>query len=612
MSDDTLRDLATDAGISVEWTDTDGRHRVVSVETLRAMLTAMGIGCATDQAIGDSRSRLRGEHATTFSRPMITANLGEPIHVPFQVTDGARALIEFEQGGSADVLVGRDGANASHLEPILRTGYHRLYIGDRAVTLAVAPPRCWTVADATAGHKTWGLTAQVHALRRARDGGIGDFGAVAELARDAAKAGADALSLSPTHALFAADDNHFTPYSPSSRLFHNILLADPRATFDVGRVEQAQAHGADAAELARFEANELIDWPRAGRARKAMLRALFDSFRDCELLTPSHPLAADFSRFCAAGGDALEKHATFEAIHAKQFSRDFTKWHWRDWPAELRDCNSPIVRGFAASNPNEIGFHKFAQWLVDRSIRKAQGMALGAGMRIGLVSDLAVGMNDGGSHAWSAPNDLLLGLSIGAPPDPLAPRGQNWGLTNFSPHALVEAGFAPFLATLRAALRHAGGARIDHVMGVSRLWLTPRWTCCACSGSSPDATRRSSLAKTSARCPTACASSCRPRGCSGFASCNSSVERQGLIRRDGTPPARRRCRRRTTPRPWRDGGPARTWKPGPVSISCLLGKVSKRLVVNAPKNEPLCGTPFVSPTSRRERPNRLSSTRRRS
>jgi 4-alpha-glucanotransferase len=281
------------------------------------------------------------------------------------------------------------------------------------------------------------------------------------------------LSLSPTHALFAADDNHFTPYSPSSRLFHNILLADPRATFDVGRVEQAQAHGADAAELARFEANELIDWPRAGRARKAMLRALFDSFRDCELLTPSHPLAADFSRFCAAGGDALEKHATFEAIHAKQFSRDFTKWHWRDWPAELRDCNSPIVRGFAASNPNEIGFHKFAQWLVDRSIRKAQGMALGAGMRIGLVSDLAVGMNDGGSHAWSAPNDLLLGLSIGAPPDPLAPRGQNWGLTNFSPHALVEAGFAPFLATLRAALRHAGGARIDHVMGVSRLWLTP-------------------------------------------------------------------------------------------------------------------------------------------
>ena len=125
------------------------------------------------------------------------------------------------------------------------------------------------------------------------------------------------------------------------------------------------------------------------------------------------------------------------------------------------------------ANVDAVTFHVFAQWLADRSMARAQGRALAAGMRVGLVSDLAVGMNAGGSHAWSRPGDLLLGLSIGAPPDMLAPLGQNWGLTTFSPRALRRSAYAPFIATLRAALRNAGGVRIDHVLGLARLWVTP-------------------------------------------------------------------------------------------------------------------------------------------
>jgi 4-alpha-glucanotransferase len=128
---------------------------------------------------------------------------------------------------------------------------------------------------------------------------------------------------------------------------------------------------------------------------------------------------------------------------------------------------------FAASRRHEVLFHTFLQWLAGRSLATAQQRARGAGMRIGLIADLAVGMDPAGSHAWSRQDDVLGGLSIGAPPDPLGPLGQDWRLTGFSPRALAAAGFAPFLATVRAALRHTGGVRIDHVMGLTRLWLVP-------------------------------------------------------------------------------------------------------------------------------------------
>ena len=129
---------------------------------------------------------------------------------------------------------------------------------------------------------------------------------------------------------------------------------------------------------------------------------------------------------------------------------------------------------FGASHEREVLFHCFLQWLADRSFGIAQSRALGSGMRIGLIGDLAVGMDPNGSHAWSRQSDLLGGVSIGAPPDMFNPHGQDWGLTSFSPRALIAGGFAPFLATVRAALRNTGGVRIDHVMGLTRLWLIPQ------------------------------------------------------------------------------------------------------------------------------------------
>ena len=146
---------------------------------------------------------------------------------------------------------------------------------------------------------------------------------------------------------------------------------------------------------------------------------------------------------------------------------------WRRWPQEWRGPATPAVVAFAAASPQEVLYHQFLQWLATVSFTRAQASARDAGMRIGLIADLAIGMDPAGSHAWTRPGDLLTGLSVGAPPDIYIPSGQDWGLVAISPMALVDSGFEPFIATVRAALRHAGGLRIDHAMGLMHLWLVP-------------------------------------------------------------------------------------------------------------------------------------------
>jgi 4-alpha-glucanotransferase len=172
-------------------------------------------------------------------------------------------------------------------------------------------------------------------------------------------------------------------------------------------------------------------------------------------------------------GDLLEQHARFEVLHVSRLAADPHCWSWRKWPKAWQDPRSAEVNAFAAANPREVAFQVFLQWMADRSLAAAQAHSRASGMMIGLIADVAIGMDAGGSHAWSRQEDLVVGLNVGAPPDLFNPLGQDWGLTTFSPRALLAGGFAPFLATLRAVMRNAGGVRIDHAMGLARLWLVP-------------------------------------------------------------------------------------------------------------------------------------------
>ncbi|HEY4251253.1 MAG TPA: 4-alpha-glucanotransferase [Roseomonas sp.] len=446
----TLWSLATAAGIILRWRDAHGLPHTVKAETLRPLLARLGLPAANAAEIRASRALLAAEAAAT--PPLITATQHRAGPVLPGPGPGARFQLRTEDG---QVFEGRLDDHEC-LPGIAISGYHALECGDVATTLAVAPPRCFDLVDAGAERPgqalPWGLSAQVYGLRRAGDRGLGDFGAVAALAEAAARRGAATLAISPVHALFAAAPDRFSPYAPSTRLFLNALHADPGLLF-----------GAEAAPGAAVADPPLVDWPAAAARRIAWFRALF----------ARHGRDPRFAAFRAAQGTALERHARFEALSLHFAARDGGLRHWRDWPEAYRMPDAPAVAAFAGEHAEEVAFHAFCQWLADASLAAAQQRARAAGMAIGLLADLAVGTDGGGSHAWSRPAEVLRGAAVGAPPDIFNPAGQDWGLTAFSPRALRAGGYAAFLDVLRAALRHAGGLRIDHAMGLERLWLIP-------------------------------------------------------------------------------------------------------------------------------------------
>ncbi|BBK43529.1 4-alpha-glucanotransferase [Allostella vacuolata] len=463
MSDALLRDLARRAGIHTDWTDYRGTARSVAPATLRHILAAMALPADSPGDIARSLHRLDDAAAGHTAPPLVTADAGKPVALPVGEIGASRGQLILEDGSRRDVVLDAGPEGRPQMAAIAEPGYHRLIQDHRETVLAVAPPRCFGIADIAPRRRPWGLAAQIYGVRRRGDGGIGDLGGVAVLAEAAARHGADLLALSPCHALFAAEPGRAGPYSPSSRLFLNVLHGDPSLVLGQDRVAGAIAAAGVAEILERCEPAGLIDWAHAGAARLEVLRALFDAL-DGE--------PEDCARFRRHAGPALEDHARFEALHAAERGRG-GEWSWRRWPEPLRDATSPAVAAFAAEHAREVAFHAFLQWIAHRSREAAQRRAREAGMRIGLMADLAVGMDGDGSHAWSRPGDVMTGLAVGAPPDLINGVGQNWGLTTFSPPALVTGGFAPFLATLRAAMRDAGGVRIDHVMGLARLWLVP-------------------------------------------------------------------------------------------------------------------------------------------
>ncbi len=396
------------------------------------------------------------------------------------IKSGSRYRIELESGALIDGRFTAPKGEAALLSPVSEAGYHTLVINEQRITLAVAPARCYTVADAwrtshedaSGAPPLWGIAAQLYGLRRVGDGGIGDYSALATLAIESAQRGAHALAVSPTHAMFSAEPQRFSPYSPSSRLWLNVAHIDPAAVFgaEAARAAIETAHAGEA--WSQLEALSLIDWPKAVPLKLKVLRALFEHFCVHER-AQDLPRALEFHGFCTRGGRALEDHARFEALQAAQLAQPDGNGHWRNWPEPLRDPRSAEVEAFADAHRHEVEFHLFLQWLAAKGLSHAQHAACDAGMAVGLIADLAVGCDSAGSHAWSYRDDMLTGVSVGAPPDLFNQAGQAWELTTFSPRAMRTQGFAAFIDMLRAAFAHAGGVRIDHILGLRRLWLVP-------------------------------------------------------------------------------------------------------------------------------------------
>ncbi|MGC5698631.1 4-alpha-glucanotransferase [Pseudomonas sp. NFXW11] len=466
MSDAQLEILASRAGLAVDWIDANGRPQKVQPRVLRAVLAGLGHPADTPEQVEQSLAQLHRAQQSRQLPPLLTADVGQPLDLARYFPPRSPCVIRLED--SSPLFLELD--EQSQLPGSLPPGYHGVHIAEQHFVLAVAPARCYSVADAVdqATPRAWGLSVQLYALRRPGDGGCGDTQALEELARQAAERGADALAISPLHAMFSSDTQRYSPYSPSSRLFLNSLYAAPAAILGERAWRSALNACGLEPQLQALEQQPLIDWPQAAQAKQQALRALYEGF--CQ---GQHPLHEDFASYRRAAGEALEQHCRFEAIQAQRAAAG-QDLDWRHWPEAWRDPASPALAQFALEQAHEIDFHAFCQWLIARSLERAQSAARSSGMGIGLIADLAVGADGGGSQAWSRQAQLLANLTVGAPPDILNRQGQGWGICAFSPEGLQHHGFSAFIEMLRANFAHAGGLRIDHVMGLQRLWVIPQ------------------------------------------------------------------------------------------------------------------------------------------
>jgi (1->4)-alpha-D-glucan 1-alpha-D-glucosylmutase len=501
MSGDALQRLCRLAGIAPGYVDVWGVTHAASEPTLLALLRAMGLlrnGSGAAAAAEDYDAQ-RWQHAA----PPVAVFRDE--QVPY------RLELQFPAAGSDETYAWRlvmESGDSRHgefrpsqLEQLearaisgarfirvafdwrepLPQGYHRFTLqlpdGSAAATsLVVAPARCYLPPGLRDDGRTWGAAAQLYGVRSGRNWGIGDYTDVATLVEQWGRHGAGLVGVNPLHALYPHNPAHASPYGPSSRLFLNVLYLDVEAVQDFRECDEAR----DEVRSARFQerlrvvrATELVDYRAVASLKFPLLERLYAHFREHHLRTDTARAHA-FREFQAAGGVALRQHALFEALQQSFHDADSNVHGFSVWPEAYRDPRSEEVARYAESHTERVEYYEYLQWQSDLQLANAAARAADLGMAVGLYADVAISIDSSGAEAWSHQDSYVLNATLGAPPDELNQRGQNWGLPPLHPERLRAAGYAPFIATLRANMRHAGAVRIDHVLGLARQFWIPR------------------------------------------------------------------------------------------------------------------------------------------
>jgi (1->4)-alpha-D-glucan 1-alpha-D-glucosylmutase len=481
-------------GVEREFTDFRGQTRQVSDETVLAVLAAMG-HTVHDEAALRREAEAVDELEWVRVLPPVVVLRGDR-HVPLSfiapLLPSIRWRVELEDGHVVEdvaapggmAVVGERGVRGLWYKrvalelPELPVGYHRLTVmkadGSHlaGTPLIVAPERCYEPESVRQGGRPWGPAVQLYTLRSERNWGIGDFTDLAGFIDGVAALGADLVGLNPLHALFPADPHLSSPYSPASRNFLNVLYIDPEAVpefADCAEARRLVATPEFQAHLERLRGAEFVDYPGVAACKLEVLRHLFENFR----IQASTRRLLGFDKFVKNGGEELEKLALFYALQA-HFAAQGNVGGWPAWPEAYRAPNNPAVTAFRDAEPEAVEFHMWLQWVAAEQLAAAESRARAAGMSVGLYRDLAVGVNGGGAEAWADAALYTHGATVGAPPDPLALQGQDWGIPPMRPDELRERAYEPFIRLLRANMGRGGALRIDHVMVLFRLWWVPR------------------------------------------------------------------------------------------------------------------------------------------
>jgi 4-alpha-glucanotransferase len=428
---------AASLGIQTEYIDGQGHRRVTDAAALQIILDAL--------PVQQPHRLLDRPVVVRFGQPSRTElKQAATFPVRWKIVAGVKVIAEGETG---------NGAIAWPTD--LPEGAWRLHLTDAGsvseeTSLIVTPSR----AFGGDFDRCWLIAVQLYGVRSKRNWGIGDFTDLEGLIELAAGLGADGVGLNPLHALFDDHPADCSPYSPNSRLFLNPLY------IDVEKLNGVEVAG-DA--VARLRESALVDYVAIAALKWRALRSAFASFR-----TRSGADRQDFETFRGERAPLLSRFACFEVLRHR-----FNKAWW-EWPEQWRQPNDAACAKLREGpDATEIEFVEFVQWIADRQLGGCQALARKLGMKVGLYLDVAVGVQAGGFDAWNEQEAISRHLSVGAPPDPLNTAGQNWGLAGFNAAGLEIRSFEPFREMLRASMRHAGAIRLDHVLGLKRLYLVP-------------------------------------------------------------------------------------------------------------------------------------------
>ncbi len=494
-------------GIGDAYHNYRGELQYFSLETKAGILSAMGCVVDDDAALAAEITHIEASRWRKFLPAVAAARgarIGFDINVTarefggtivwrVQVEDGSRLEGAVSTADCAEVWRGEVAGSwitrrRFELAVNLPPGYHEFeakIAGGAAdhCLLIVSPPKCFEPAVITAGRRLWGVAVQVYTLRSQNNWGIGDFRDLEMLIRWGASCGAGFIGVNPLHALAPADPVRSSPYSASSRHFLNVLYIAVPAVPEFERCLAARARFADpnfAQRLHGLRAQQLVDYSGVADLKIEILQLLHREFRDKHLAMGSER-GREFLEFVARRGLPLQMHARFDALDRHFRATNGCASGWMSWPQEYRDVNGSAATRFALDHPAEVEFYAYLQWLAHEQLLRAQALTRELGMPIGLYGDYAVGANPSGSETWVDQASYCLGAEIGAPPDPLALKGQGWGIPPPDPIVLQSQAFRGFVQLIRDNMRYYGALRLDHVMSLYRLWWVPAG-CAATTG----------------------------------------------------------------------------------------------------------------------------------
>ncbi len=492
-------------GIAPEYCDNFGGRHATSPDTFRALLSAMGVPWEEPTRRQAEVARRRLGPWSRLLEPVQVFSAASPQKVNIQVFTPSAVLpsplrlaaaLTADSGQKFDWQEEFSGSLTVPSRPVpggfrhrlelripqeLSLGYHELQLRVEArgqtesgqTRLIVAPERTYLPECLTAGRRLWGFNLPLYALRRAGNWGIGDFGDLRAVMDWAASLGAAFVGVNPLHARSPLPESDPSPYSPTSRLFYNLLYLDLDEVPEVELSPEVQALLAGREfQAAKHDLRQgpVVPYDQVFRLKRRVLELLFQAFQEHHGWpeAPITPRGREFAGFIQEKGDSLKNLGAFGAL-----TEHFQEGDWRRWPREYQDPGSAAVAEFASKQSREIRLCQYGHWLAATQLQEVAGFARRRGLSFSLYQDLALGVGAAGFDTWAYPSLFARDVAIGAPPDAFSPRGQNWGIPPLIPQALRESGYQLFIDTIRANGPIDGMLRLDHVMGLFRLLWIP-------------------------------------------------------------------------------------------------------------------------------------------